>query len=165
MVWGQAGEPSLCSSLKSFHKEYPSFQLTSKSTCSPPPLSLSLPRVFVLVLHVSISTFLFSTLAIASAYLQFFFFASIVFRYFAFFTNACNRQSASRVGSEFSLQWRRVRASLTDRRKRIVFPILEIVRLLDSFSYSNLTKRKPAGRVEVAAASCPPYCGEVETIF
>lgn len=62
--------------LKSFHKEYPSFQLTSKSTCTPLPPPVSFASPFLCPhspssSHISISTFLYSTLAIASAYLQF----------------------------------------------------------------------------------------------
>lgn len=55
---GRGGGPP-CSSLKSFHKEYPSFQLTFKSTCSPllSPPPLPTPRLFrFLVFFVLSST-------------------------------------------------------------------------------------------------------------
>lgn len=83
-------EPSLRSSLKSFHKEYPSFQPVQEHLLllSSPPRFF---RFFVLILHVSPSRRFFpSTLAISSTYLQVFYIYHILLFYV--FRNVYNRQ-------------------------------------------------------------------------
>lgn len=144
---GGGGSPP-CSSLKSFHKEYPSFQPTFKSTCSPlllpsssPPLppSLSLPRFFVLSSTCPrLDVPLFHSRYRFRVYLQGFFFpAPIVFRYFAFLrARVTDKAPGSRRIRVFPSMARvEFEYPRTDWRKRIVFPVLEIVRLLDSPSY------------------------------
>jgi len=80
------------------------------------------PRFFVLVLpllHMSPSRhssfpLLLSLPRISS------FFPPVVFRYFCIFTDVCNRQSASRIGSESTLQKCASSSSILDRLAQAV---------------------------------------------
>lgn len=125
-----------CPSLKSFHKEYPSFQPIQEHLLSPPCLF----RFFVRVLPPFRVSLLSSILAIASAYLRFFFFLSHPPRVSSFctFTNVRNEERESRCFRVFPLEGLRIEF---EHPRQTCVQIFEIVRLFNILGYSNFAEK------------------------